>query len=218
MDYNQNDIDRFLSSCYIESSTGCWIWIKTINENGRAKFSLKRKMIYASRFSYWIYKGPFDLSLFVCHTCDNGLCVNPDHLWLGTQLDNMKDMSNKNRSLKGSKNPTAVLTETIVKNMINDIINLNINFNSLCLNYNIGETTVKNILYGRTWQHITKDFNLDDIRNKILRERKTGDELENFHIKVKALRDLGKSQKEIGHIMGKSQTYISKTLNKLGRA
>jgi hypothetical protein len=75
----------------------CWIWLGSYNENGYGVFHYDKKLKLAHRFSYEFYKGEIPKGLFVCHSCDNTACVNPDHLWLGTQEDNMNDMIAKGR-------------------------------------------------------------------------------------------------------------------------
>lgn len=84
-----------------DKSGECWNWIGTKNRNGYgiifwgSKKHKPRKM--ATRVAYEIAYGPFDKSLYVCHKCDNPSCVRPDHLFLGTQFDNMRDCAKKKR-------------------------------------------------------------------------------------------------------------------------
>jgi hypothetical protein len=72
---------------------GCWLWTGTRTGGGYGKWLGQR----AHRFAYSAAKGAIPAGMFVCHACDNPLCVNPDHLWLGSHSDNMRDMDRKGR-------------------------------------------------------------------------------------------------------------------------
>ena len=79
--------------------SGCWEWLGHRNEKGYGHFAIVGQYPRAAhRVAYRLANGHFDDSLFVCHRCDNPSCVNPDHLFLGTQQDNMDDMVQKGRS------------------------------------------------------------------------------------------------------------------------
>lgn len=77
---------------------GCWIWLGATNENGYGTVSVDGKTKLAHRQSYILHKGPIEKGMLVCHTCDVRTCCNPDHLYLGTHLDNMRDMRLRDRS------------------------------------------------------------------------------------------------------------------------
>jgi hypothetical protein len=89
----------------------CWLWKRSKNKKGYGMSGLKGKFIYAHRLSYLTFIGEISNNLFVLHNCDNPSCVNPKHLFLGTNQDNMKDRNNKNRQAKGENNGRSKLVQ-----------------------------------------------------------------------------------------------------------
>lgn len=93
---------------------GCWYWIGHHNpKTGYGVFhSFRVSSRAAHRVAYELFKEPPPRELLVCHSCDNRLCVNPDHLFLGTHQDNVSDCVNKGRFIipSGVKNHMAKLT------------------------------------------------------------------------------------------------------------
>lgn len=81
----------------------CWEWLWGRNANGYGVFKFDGKYIATHRVSWMIVNGDIPEGLYVCHSCDNRLCVNPNHLWLGTHQDNMDDMFQKGRYKGGFK-------------------------------------------------------------------------------------------------------------------
>ncbi len=84
---------------------GCWPWLGRRNRAGYGRLSVSRRSLAAHRVSYAIHNGRDPGELFVCHACDNPSCVNPNHLWLGTVLDNNRDSYAKGRSRNGGYGP-----------------------------------------------------------------------------------------------------------------
>jgi hypothetical protein len=99
-----NNLSRFL--LYMDISTsGCWLWTGGIGTRGYGKFWLDGRTVQAHRASYILFVGPILPGLLVLHSCDTPPCVNPEHLWLGTDADNAKDRDGKGRYRLGARNP-----------------------------------------------------------------------------------------------------------------
>ena len=95
--------ERFWAKVEIIPFHGCWEWTASQNRLGYGLIHEKRRMLKAHRVSWELHYGKvIPAGLFVCHHCDNPGCVNPSHLFLGTNTDNLRDMSAKGRS-RGQK-------------------------------------------------------------------------------------------------------------------
>lgn len=87
---------KFLEYHEIDETTGCWNWIKSVSNKGYGWFRQDGHEL-AHRWAYATFRGPIPAGLFVLHSCDNPKCVNPNHLFLGTNRDNIRDMVAKGR-------------------------------------------------------------------------------------------------------------------------
>jgi hypothetical protein len=107
--FSEKDIKRFSEKYLVCEKTGCWIWAEGKWSDGYGQFgySIDKdtwKPIRAHRASWIIHRGAIPNDLWVLHKCDTPLCVNPEHLFLGTNQDNMDDMMAKGRGTVGLKN------------------------------------------------------------------------------------------------------------------
>lgn len=155
-------MERFWSK--VEKTDTCWLW-KASTRAGYGSFKLNGKVIFAHRFSYELANNGIDKDLMVCHKCDNPLCVNPDHLFLGTNSDNMKDCYSKGRMKllngikfkKGDRPDNRVLSDLSVKEIKKLIINkkeLKLTLQKIADIFNINVSTIKDIASGRSYINI----------------------------------------------------------------
>lgn len=93
-------LDRFWTK--VDKTPTCWLWTGALYWHGYGKFWFHRRWVVASRFSWAIEHGTFPL-LFVCHHCDVPACVRPEHLFEGSQADNLRDAARKGRIASGER-------------------------------------------------------------------------------------------------------------------
>jgi len=141
-------------SDYNISNSGCWEWAGVINVDGYGMACYKGKVIRAHRLSFQHFKGEIKNELLVLHKCDNRKCINPDHLYAGTNQDNSNDMVNRNRhvSRKGEDSPLSKLTKDQVKSIFNDKRKHKL----IASDYDIAASTVSGIKTKKRWKHVTQ--------------------------------------------------------------
>ena len=105
-------LDRFQEKYVCNLETGCWEWTASLQASGYGQIAAPGGgMLRSHRVSYELFVGPILNGLHVLHECDNPKCVNPEHLFLGTPKDNMKDKVAKGRHRFGESDPKSVLKE-----------------------------------------------------------------------------------------------------------
>jgi hypothetical protein len=106
--------------------------------------------MYAHRVAWILAHGEFDDALKILHRCDNPPCVRPDHLFVGTQIDNCLDRDNKGRTRHGEQHAYAKLTERKVRAVRADSRSQRM----IAIDYGIAQMTVSDIKRGVTWKHV----------------------------------------------------------------
>jgi hypothetical protein len=129
-------------------TNACWSWRGTPNGNGYPTIGHKGKVLIASRVSYELHFGEFDKALWVLHKCDNPICTNPTHLYLGTRADNMRDMVDRARQPRGERARLSKLKLAQVKLIWLDDRPARI----VAQDYGITRQTVRDIKNGKTWK------------------------------------------------------------------
>jgi len=94
---DKNVEKRFWSKVDVKSKNECWEWVAGKRRDGYGRFTIGNKEALPHRVSYKIHNGRIPKNMLILHKCDNRACVNPNHLYAGTQQDNMDDMYRKGR-------------------------------------------------------------------------------------------------------------------------
>lgn len=146
----------------------CWLWTANKDKDGYGKFYLGGGC-RAPRAAYKLFKGEIPKGLCVLHSCDVRECVNPDHLWLGTNTDNMRDKIRKGRGnmpsgnqhhsrrhpekmKRGENHPNSKLNSAAAL----EIISSNASQKILSAKFKVSEGAITAVRRGITWRHITK--------------------------------------------------------------
>ena len=93
--------DKLATRLKVDLDTSCWNWQMATSNLGYARVSVDGEVVYGHRLMYKLTREPIPKGMVVMHICDNPRCMNPDHLLLGTQQDNLKDMKDKGRGSFG---------------------------------------------------------------------------------------------------------------------
>ena len=107
MEVSNEVVERFMGKVKFFEKGQCWEWSGYIRKDGYANFYIKDKVYLAHRISYIMANVKVLDNKNVCHSCDNPRCVNPEHLWAGTQKDNMRDCSLKGRIVNKESQKTS---------------------------------------------------------------------------------------------------------------
>lgn len=149
-------------------SPGCWEWMASKNSDGYGNFRLRSRHCGAHRAAWALVHGEIPVGMQVLHQCDNPGCVNPAHLFLGTQVDNIRDMDNKGRRRKVHVHPSVCVpgcmprgeghvNSTITENVVREIRSLReegLLYKEISKRLRVSMSNVGGILRGERWGHV----------------------------------------------------------------
>jgi len=132
---------------------GCWEWMGSRTWDGYGRLRVGEKTYRAHRVSYELFNGPIQEGMFICHTCDNPSCVNPQHLFQGSNRDNILDAIAKGHklSVKGENHGMSRLSSQQVSEIRNLYLSGVLSQASIGLIYGISQTHVGRITRGERW-------------------------------------------------------------------
>lgn len=149
-------VTKFLAS-FIKAESGCWEWTRGKIGDGYGQIWDGKRNGLAHRFSWLTYRGEIPLGMMVLHHCDNRRCVNPDHLFLGTNADNVSDKVSKNRQqrLNGRKNGRCILSEDQVKQIL-ATSGKDRNDRELSIRFGVSRKYISGLRSGQNWAWLRK--------------------------------------------------------------
>lgn len=152
------DVRAYIKARIKVDDNGCWIWQRAIAPNGYGRLSTpprfwdkSRGTSIAHRAAFEAFVGPVHAQHDVCHRCDVRACCNPDHLWLGTRAENMRDAMAKSRLPRGVEKPFAKLTDDDVR----AIRAADGTQSEIARRFGIDQSGVSEIRSRKRWAHVT---------------------------------------------------------------
>ena len=143
----------------------CWLWTAGTTTGGYGEITYKQKGHYAHRTAYELVIGPIPDGMLVCHKCDNRLCCNPEHFFLGSISDNISDMHAKGRAYHalGERHGKAQLTEKQAREIKALMVpawvygrrKYTTKVSDVAKAYGVSDATISNLIAGRIWKHLT---------------------------------------------------------------
>lgn len=156
----REDFEAHLLAHRVIDDNGCWNWTRSRSgAYGQLWFPERRRALPVSRIAahLWLGLDLDDRLLYACHRCDNPGCFNPDHLFVGTNSDNILDARDKGRlnRARGERRPNARLTEVIVRELMQRHRDEGVSFCALAREYGVSDETVRQAVHGKNWAHVT---------------------------------------------------------------
>lgn len=147
--------ERFWEKVDIRSNDECWNWVACVHPSGYGQFNINRKMFGSHRIAWELVNGKIPDGMCICHHCDNRICCNPKHLFLGTMEDNSHDRDNKGRAKipdnRGENHGLSRLTVSDVIEMRKLFAWEGYTYLELSKKFGITKSTAREIIKRRKW-------------------------------------------------------------------
>lgn len=147
--YEKELKERILKKIKINDN-GCWEWL-SCSRNGYGVIRAKRRTYLVHRLTYELWKNIDPQTYFVCHKCDNPICCNPDHMFLGSQVENIGDAKNKKRMKQGENHYNRKLNEKQVLE-IKKLLKYGLSFRKIGKLYGVSYSCIGSISLGKSWK------------------------------------------------------------------
>lgn len=191
--------------------TGCWEWTGPRNACGYGTTNVENRSALAHRVAWELLRGPIPDGLLVCHKCDNPPCCNPDHLFLGTQADNMQDAARKGR-IPGKR----TLTEEDAQS-VREALHTDESTRDIAARFGVRVGAIINLAQARSWRHQIGAVPVvrSELSQRINKAKKlTSEEAVEIRKRVAA----GEAQRVVGEAFGVNQSVVSRIVNRVRRA
>lgn len=152
---------RFESRVEYDTNGGCWLWAYGCDRDGYGQFYLvERPNTKAHRVSWMLFRGPVPPGKMVLHRCDIPACVNPDHLFLGSNRENVADMMSKgrHRPTRGEARPMAKLNDIKVREIRRRLARGE-HPAQIAVSFDVAASQIYGIRSGKAWRHVSDDVN-----------------------------------------------------------
>ena len=143
-------MERLLLRRTVDEVTQCWNWAGALNEKGYGLINVNKRARRVHRLAYAAAKGAIPTGLMVCHTCDNPRCFNPDHLFIGTALDNNRDRENKGRGADrhGERHPGVKLSDAEVLEIQHLGVTTTLRHREIAARYGVTRARISQLMRG----------------------------------------------------------------------
>lgn len=155
---SRNREERFMRFVERIPDAGCWLWMGAMGSKRYGKFCFNgaADTDYAHRASWRLFRGSIPNGQHVCHKCDVPLCVNPEHLFLGSRKDNMVDASKKGRTCRGERRENRKLTEQDIREIQTALAQKEYGMQTkLAKKYGVSFQLISQIKKGQNWAWLT---------------------------------------------------------------